>query len=330
MAYLYEDGLTYYDNKIKEYAINAMLPLYVTCTANGSTANPRGTFSHTYKEMYDAYSTGRLVIIKLKGTFDGTGFVGEPLIVNHVSHTSEDLYGVVAVGMYNNRVVQVNTYDYQDGLSTDAYVLFEQYSSNTYKYVQGVLTCSAGNHFNNYSTSDSVKWGVTLNFCVTSLDTENILAYNYIDSGNYWKVFVNTSGQICYSANYNSNSSPASATWTGLTVTANQWYQLDMYGCINGSYTMYASLIDYNSTSVHSYTSKSNVYRQTCKSTTRSLQIGSANVKLRDGIAVYGVAYGSTATQRTLSVDVNNATTGSTLNITSGGYTLTGGTVYGG
>ncbi len=199
--------------------------------------------------------------------------------------------------------------------------------TNEFKYVTGELSCTNGNAFNNYSTSDSVKWGLELAFCVTSLSSEVVLANNTIDSGTYWKVYVNTSGQICYGANFNGNDSPALATWTNWTVTVGKWYKLSMYGCVNGSYTMYASLLDYTSTSAHSYTSKKNIYRQSSKTTARNLLIGSANVRLRDSITVYGTTYSKGDVQNTLTVDVNNATAGSALSLTNGGRTLSGGMV---
>lgn len=199
--------------------------------------------------------------------------------------------------------------------------------TNEFKYVTGQLTCSNGNAFNNYSTSDTVQWGLELAFCVTSLASDVVLADNTIDSGTYWKVYVNTSGQICYGANFNGNDSPALATWTNWTVTVGKWYKLSMYGCVNGSYTMYASLLDYTSTSAHSYTSKKNIYRQSSKTTARNLIVGSANVRLRDSITVQGTTYSKGDTQNTLTVNVNNATAGSALNLTNGGRTLSGGLV---
>lgn len=200
-------------------------------------------------------------------------------------------------------------------------------ATNDFKYVTGELTCSNGNAFNNYSISDSVQWGLELAFCVTSLASDVVLADNTIDAGTYWKVYVNTSGQICYGANFNGDSSPALATWTNWTVTVGQWYKLSMYGCVNNSYTMYASLLSYTDTGAHSYVSKKNIYRQSSKTTARNLLIGSANVKLRDSITVQGTTYNKADVQNTLTVDVNNATAGSALNLTSDGRTLSGGMV---
>lgn len=199
--------------------------------------------------------------------------------------------------------------------------------TNDYKYVTGELNCTKGYDFNNHSTSDSVRWGLELTFCVTSLASDVVLAKNAIDSGTYWKVYVNTSGKICYSANDGTDDSPALATWTNWTVAVGKWYKLSMYGCVNGSYTMYASLLDYTSTSAHRYTSKENISRQSSEATSRTLIIGGANVKLRDIMTVQGTTSGKSDVQNTLTANVNDATAGSYLHVTSDGRALSGGMV---
>lgn len=190
-------------------------------------------------------------------------------------------------------------------------------SANDFKYVKGQLTCSDGKSFNDYC-EDSAVWGVSITFKLDSLSTETILAYNMVTNAG-WRVYINTSGHICVQNKYSGNT--ASAEWSDWTVSPGPWYVLDLYGHSGGSSTVYCSVNN------SSYVSKS-LGRTSLFTNARDLLVGDSEVSLRNGIKIRGTNYSSSSTTVTLEVNVENASSGSTLSLTSNGRTISGGTVY--
>lgn len=190
-------------------------------------------------------------------------------------------------------------------------------STDDFKYVKGQLTCSDGKSFNDYC-EDSAVWGVSLTFKPDSLSAETILAYNMVTNAG-WRVYINTSGHICAQNKYSGNT--ASAEWTNWTVSPGTWYTLDLYGHSGKSSTVYCSV------NGSSYISKS-LGRTSLFTNTRNLLVGDSEVSLRDGIKIRGTNYSSSSTTVTLEVNVEDASSGSSLSLTSNGRTISGGTVY--
>lgn len=188
---------------------------------------------------------------------------------------------------------------------------------SSHKYVTGQCVCTSGNNFNNYSESSAVEWRVELYFMVSSLSASRSLAYNRSNSSYGWDVSVNTNGNIVHTSSYNGNTT--TVTWTNWTISPGTWYTLKIYGYINKSSTVYASV------NGSSYVSKAAAYKS-YTSTARNLTLGASNVSLRGAVVVKGIDWSALTTQRTLSVNIENGTVGSALNLT-GGYTLTGPTV---
>lgn len=190
----------------------------------------------------------------------------------------------------------------------------------SYKYVYGPLVCAQGNNFNNYSTSSTVKWRVYLEFRLDRLPPsgKTYLAYDRISSSYGWDVAVNSSGQIVHTSSYNGNTT--TTTWPEFTLSKGAWYTMDIYGYVNQGSTVYLSM---NGSTFYSR----DVDCKSFNSTGRNLTIGDSRTCFRNSVIVQGVDWRSTATQRTLSVNIENAAAGYGLGLRSGNYKLTGPTV---
>ena len=207
-----------------------------------------------------------------------------------------------------------------------------------YKYVTGALACSAGNNFNNFYNYDcGTEFRVELNFYIDqdTLGNGIVLADNTASSGNYWKLSINSSGKLVMNNAYSGKS--ASATWSNFTVAPRTWYSLSLYSnnitSQNWETTqgiVYASIVPYAANPTHNYKSVT-INRFSQVSTTRKLIVGATNLWLRGAILVKGTKYhsGNTNTQAVLSVNVEDATVGDGLSLTSGLFTLVGGQVEG-
>lgn len=187
-----------------------------------------------------------------------------------------------------------------------------------YRYISGECACTAGNNFNNYSESSAVEWRVELTFRVTSLTASRRLACSRPNANYGWDISVNTNGNIVHTSSYNGNTT--TVTWTNWTIATGLWYKLKMYGYVNTGSTVYCSIDD------SAYVQKA-AGAKSYNSLARNLILGAPGTLLRGAVLVKGIDWSNLTTQRTLSVNIDTATIGSPLNLSSNGYTLTGGNV---
>lgn len=177
-------------------------------------------------------------------------------------------------------------------------------TGSTYNYLTGALTLTNGGICFNTYTEDDARWGLTLNFKVSSLGTT--LVQNYYSSAYQWKVTVNDSGYITLTG-----ANGYSVSWDDWTIATDTWYILNMYGYgMNASNSVFYASIDNAS-----YVSATSANKLVCATqNTRSLIIGGDAVSLRDNIIIKGTPLNPSSTQNTLIFNIAEASVGNTIN----------------
>lgn len=228
------------------------------------------------------------------------------------------------------RIYEVIGYRWEGVLTTTQ----EEEPVYSYKYVKGKLTCPSGKYFNNYHHYDKgTEFRIELNFRLTSLGVE--LASNTANANNNWSLSVNSDGYVVYKQMYNGKT--GSGTWTKLgKLEVGRWYSLSLYinnvtSTNEARAAVNISVVDYAESPNFNNYETIRMYYLSQFSTTRNMYIGEDNVDLRNTILIKGSQYesGDTDTQNILSVDIDDATVGASLFLTSGAFELSGGLVYG-
>lgn len=287
--------------------------LYVTIKARaGSTNNARICTSFAVRNISDCGGTMTLQISDK-----------DDYHVWNVTNTSFKHKS----GNTNARIYELVGYRWDANLSA---TIPEDTPTYSYKYVRGELSCASGNCFNNYYHYDKgTEFRVELAFRLQSLNS--VLVSNTATSTAYWKLSVNSSGNVVYKQRYSDTTT--TLTWTDWTIEPNKWYVLSLYSnnvtSTNGAQAKFnVSVVEYSNEPIHSYVSKGG-YGMSCVNNSRSIHIGANNVDLRDNILIKGSKYSDLSNQNILSVNVEDAIIGGSLSLTSSDFVLTGGYVYG-
>jgi hypothetical protein len=293
--------------------------LYVTikARASGTFVRPTST-SFAVKTITDCGGSFQLQIADNK-------YYMNYVVTNNSITTSS------ATNSSSYKIYEVIGYRWEAALDT---IPEEDTPTYAYQYVRGQLSCPSGKYFNNfYNYDQGTEFRVELNFRLTSLGVE--LASNTASANNNWKLSVNENGNLVMNNTYDGTAATP-AVWTEFTIQPNVWYSLSLYSnnLTSTNYTstkgqVNVSIVSFSTNPSHSYVMKK-INKWSQFSTTRSLYVGGDNVELRNRILIKGTKYhsGVTNTQSVIDVDVDNATIGGTLSLTSGSFTLSGGLVY--
>jgi hypothetical protein len=181
-----------------------------------------------------------------------------------------------------------------------------------FKFVTGPMSVSNGQNFNNFSTSSSVFHRINMTFRTSSLGAQ-ILARNFVSSDSYWEFGIDGSNRFYYEGRF-SGGVIVRRTHTGFTVSANTWTTVEIE--LNSDNQL---SIRVNSGSWVSLGTSSRI----SFSTNRTVDVGNSNTSFRGVFRIDGTAGGDSTTQRTINVNIENATIGSTVNLVGANGTLT-------
>ena len=182
-----------------------------------------------------------------------------------------------------------------------------------FKFVNGTMSVSNGQNFNNYSESTSVFHRIIMTFKTSVVGVEQVLARNAVDANSYWELGLDSSNRFYYEGRF-SGQTPVRRTHTGFTVSSNTWVTVEVE--LNSSNAL---RIRVNNGAWTSLGTSSRI----SFSATRSISVGTNNMSFRGQFRIDGTAGGSASTQRSIDVNIENATVGSAVNLAGTNGTLT-------
>ena len=189
---------------------------------------------------------------------------------------------------------------------------------NGFKYITGQLICPAGARFNNYTMSGYPSMGVHATFMLADDTSWITIAKNKDSSGYGWDLHAlyknSYSYRILEFQETNSNGTVNFQWWDFGELVSNTWYELHLYLDSDGGH---ATL---NGMEHDTVTTSSR--RRGSSSEERDIVFG-GNISYRGKLGVWGNVYDDPYTQDVAWWDIEQATVGEPLVLTSdSGYLL--------
>lgn len=189
---------------------------------------------------------------------------------------------------------------------------------DTAKYVVGPLTGPSGSYFNIWAEGNA-EWRFKATFKLSSLSGNQKLC-GCANGSKGWTVYILSTGYLYVEKGDYSGG----VTWTNWTFTTDTWYTVEIYGTKTGG-TISASV------NGSSFITKSNTAIWNSSSSLGTLNIGTSSVTFKGEILIKGTTHTSGTQnetyQNTLRINIEDASIGANLSLTSGSFTVTGGIV---
>lgn len=189
---------------------------------------------------------------------------------------------------------------------------------DTAKYVVGPLTGPSGSYFNIWAEGNA-EWRFKVTFKLSSLSANQKLC-GCANGSKGWTVYILNTGYLYVEKGDYSGG----VTWTDWTFTTDTWYTVEIYGTKTGG-TISASV------NGSSFITQSNTTIWNSSSSLGTLNIGTSSVTFKGEILIKGTTHTSGTQnetyQNTLRINIEDASIGANLSLTSGSFTVTGGTV---
>ena len=186
----------------------------------------------------------------------------------------------------------------------------------SFKYITGNLYCPSGVDFNNYTLSGYPGCGVHATFMLHDDTSWANIANNRV-TNNGWDLHITSSeyGHILEWTEIYNGLTANFQWWDFGALVSNTWYELDLYVNSSGAFASINGSDHVQQTVSSRQRSRS--------STARNIVFGGDNIRFRGELSVWGSQYSNPYTGCWAGWQLDDATVGSVVNLTSESYTLT-------